>query len=69
MADQATTTRHGYTDLAGASEYLDCSPRTVRRMIAIGVLPAYRVGGRLLRVRLADLDAATRRIPTVGGAA
>jgi excisionase family DNA binding protein len=40
------------------------SERTIRRWIAIGVLPAMRVGPTAIRVDVADLDSITRRIPT-----
>lgn len=50
-----------------AAAYVPCSPKTLRRRIADGTVPAYRFG-RLLRVDLNELDAALRKIP-VGGAA
>lgn len=43
--------------LSAAAEYADVHPRTIRRYIAAGRLRAYRVGPRLLKVDLADLDA------------
>lgn len=46
-----------------AAIYLNVSTRTIRRYIAQGKLPAYRVGGTLVRVDQADLDALVRRIP------
>jgi excisionase family DNA binding protein len=42
--------------LADAAELLDVSLKTVRRRIADGTLPAYRVG-KLIRIRREDLDA------------
>ena len=45
------------------ADYLSCSKQTVRRYIAAGELPAYRVGARAVRLRLADIDAMLRRIP------
>ena len=50
-----------------AAARLNISPRTVRRYIAAGRLNAYRVGPRLLKVDLAELDAMLRPIPTAGG--
>lgn len=50
-----------------AAEYLGVTDRTLRRMIAAGELPAYRLGKRLLRLDARDLDAMLRPIPTVGG--
>ena len=35
---------------------------TLRRRIATGVLPASRIGARLIRVRIADLDRVCRPI-------
>ncbi|WP_367618435.1 excisionase family DNA-binding protein [Luteococcus sp.] len=44
-----------------AARRLGVCPRTVRRMIADGRLPSYRVGDRLIRVQRADVDALVRR--------
>lgn len=49
--------------LARAAERLHVSVRTVRRMIAYGYLPGYRVGPRVLRVHADDVAAALRRLP------
>ena len=40
------------------------SSKTVRRWIAAGLLPAYRVGPRLIRIRAADVEALGRLIPS-----
>ena len=53
-------------DLTAAAEYLGVSVITLRRRIAEGRLPAYRLGPRAIRVRIADLDALMQPI---GGAA
>lgn len=42
------------------------SVATIRRRISDGTIPAHRLG-RLIKIRIEDLDAAFRRIPTVGG--
>ncbi|MBE7195957.1 MAG: helix-turn-helix domain-containing protein [Gordonia polyisoprenivorans] len=52
--------------LPSAAEYAGVSVRTLRRYIADGRVRAYRVGPRLIKVDLADLDAMLRPI---GGAA
>jgi excisionase family DNA binding protein len=52
--------------LQEAADYCDVSYRTVRRWIADGRLSAVRVGPRLLKVSIADLDAICQ---PVGGAA
>jgi excisionase family DNA binding protein len=49
-----------------AADYADVSTRTIRRYIADGRLTGYRVGPRLVKVDLADLDALVRPIPTAG---
>jgi len=38
-------------------------------MIADGEIAGYRLGKRLLRIDLAELDSLMRRIPTAGGGA
>ncbi|GAB3253190.1 hypothetical protein GCM10027425_12280 [Alteromonas gracilis] len=43
------------------------STKTIRRMISRGELPAYRFGKRLIRIPMADLEAAMRPIPSAGG--
>ena len=53
--------------IPNAAEYVDVSTKTVRRMIARGDLTGYRVGPRLIRVDLNELDAMLRPIPTAGG--
>jgi len=50
--------------IAEAAEHIGTSERTVRRYIAAGRLAGYRVGPRLIRVDLAQLDAMLRQIPT-----
>ena len=57
------TERPTYLSLQTAAELHDVSVKTIRRRIADGTLPAYRVGGQL-RVREADLDALAIRVPT-----
>lgn len=53
---------------AEAAEYLGVTERTIRNYIARGTLPGHRVqGSRLVRIRLSDVDALLRPIPTGGG--
>lgn len=52
--------------LSKAAEYLDTSPRTVRRAISEGRLTGYRFGPRSLRVDLNEVDAVIRVVPTTG---
>lgn len=51
-----------YVGMGGAARRYDVSERTIRRLIAEGDLPAYRVG-RQIRIRVADLDALATPIP------
>jgi excisionase family DNA binding protein len=52
-------------DLVDAAAYAHLSVKTLRRKIAQGHLTAYRVaGGRRLRVRVEDVEALFRRVPT-----
>ncbi|XTP37160.1 excisionase family DNA-binding protein [Mycobacterium sp. TJFP1] len=55
-----------YAKLAEAAEYLGCTDRTIRQMIADGRLTGYRNGKRLVRVDLNEIDAAMKPF---GGAA
>jgi len=54
--------------IADAAELAGVNPKTIRRRIADGTLNGYRVGPRLIRVDLAELDALLRPIPTAGSA-
>ena len=42
--------------VAQTAEYLQLSEKTVRRLINKGVLPASKLGDRLLRIRSSDID-------------
>jgi excisionase family DNA binding protein len=44
------------------------NPRTIRRYISEGRLPAYRLGPRLIRVKVVDSDQLLRPIYTTGSA-
>lgn len=59
-----TTTRR-LVGLATAAEYADVSVRTLRRYIAQGRLGGYRVGPRLVKVDLNEVDQLARPIPTM----
>ena len=53
-----------WASLAAACEYAgDLSEHTMRDWIRRGILPAYRIGPRLLQVDLNDLDGLRRRVP------
>ena len=53
--------------IEGAADMLAVHPRTIRRYISSGDLPAYRIGTRHIRVRTSDVDALLTPIPTAGG--
>lgn len=56
-----------FVGLTEAATRAGVSPRTIRRYIAAGHLPAYRLGPRLIRVAVADLDALVRPVAIAGG--
>jgi excisionase family DNA binding protein len=60
-------TQRQIAPLAVAAEHTGVSIQTIRRYIAAGRLTGYRVGPRMIRVDLAEVDALLHRIPTVGG--
>jgi excisionase family DNA binding protein len=49
-----------------AAKQLECSTRTIRRLIASGQLTGIRVSGRLLRIPQAEVGRVGTRIPTAG---
>lgn len=53
-----------YVSLDEAAESMSVSVRTIRRWIAAGTLPAYRCGKRAIRIKLDDLEATPRKMPT-----
>ena len=53
-----------YLSLEQASKVMSLSVKTIRRRIADGTIPAYQCGRRPIRIRLDDLEAALRRIPS-----
>lgn len=55
-----------YLSLEEAAQVMSLSVKTIRRRIADGTIPAYQCGRRPIRIRLDELEAALRPIPTVG---
>lgn len=53
-----------YVSLEEAAEMMSLSTRTIRRRISDGTIPAYQCGRRPIRIRLDELEAALRRIPS-----
>lgn len=58
---------HELGSVKEAAERYGCSPDTVRRWVAQGMLDAYRLGPRLLRIDLTADDRLLRRIQTRRG--
>jgi excisionase family DNA binding protein len=61
--------RRRLADLKTGAEYLGVNERTIRRRIADGTIAGYRLGNRIIRVDLNELDQALQPIPTGRGAA
>lgn len=66
MATIKTITPRRLVPLAGAAEYASVHPRTLRRRIADGSLTGYRLGPRVIRVDLNEIDQLLAPVP-VGG--
>lgn len=49
---------------AQAAQILGVCTRTIRRRISAGELPAYKIGHKAIRIKIADLDRISRRIPS-----
>jgi excisionase family DNA binding protein len=56
--------RHTYITQQQAAEYLGVTDRTIRQMIADQRLRAYRLGPRVIRLRLDEVEAALQ--PVIG---
>ncbi len=50
-------TKRQAVDITNAAAYLGVSHKTIRRLIASGKLPAFRVAGRAIRVYADDVEA------------
>jgi excisionase family DNA binding protein len=56
-------TRITYISLQEAAQRLQVTPPTIRRMISRGEIVGYRLGPRVIRVDLDELDRVARVIP------
>ena len=55
-----------YLSIEEAAEVMSLSTKTIRRRISDGSIPAYRCGRRNIRIRLDELEAAFRQLPSAG---
>lgn len=60
----ATKSTRRLVSLDAAATYAACSTKTLRRRISDGSLTGYRLGPRLLRIDLDELDAMLRPVPS-----
>jgi excisionase family DNA binding protein len=63
MTLPANTYTQRLVSLQDAAAYADVSTRTIRRYIADGRLRAFRLGPRLIKIGLADLDRLAAPVP------
>jgi excisionase family DNA binding protein len=56
-----------YASLSAAADYLGVNEKTIRRHIAVGRITGYRLGNRLIRIDLNELDQVMRPLPSAGG--
>ena len=54
-----------YVSIDEAAQIMSLSRRTIRRRISDGTIPTYQCGARAIRIPLAELQAALKRIPTM----
>jgi excisionase family DNA binding protein len=66
MSTIDSTKPGAFISLTQAAEMLNISVPTLRRRIAAGELPAFRSGRRIIRIRVSDLEAILRRVPSTG---
>lgn len=69
MAKNTATAARRLASINQAAEYAAVSTKTIRRRIADGTLTGYRMGSRIIRVDLDELDSLLREIPTTDGQA
>jgi excisionase family DNA binding protein len=55
-----------YIGIPEAATYLDVDHKTIRRLITSGKLAGYRLGNRVIKVKVSDLDAV---LTPIGGGA
>jgi hypothetical protein len=65
MPATAAPSRRRYASVRKAAEAFDVNPRTIHDWICAGLISSYRVGPRLIKVDLDEIERrAIRQIPT-----
>ena len=64
LSDEQSEAYLDFLNIKQSAEFLICSQDTIRNRIADGSLPAYRFGGRLIRVKKSDLEKLFHQIPS-----
>lgn len=67
MASRHRIVESRYVPLKEGADYLSITEQSLRRFIAEGRIPGYRLGKRALRVDRHDLDALLAPIPNASG--
>jgi excisionase family DNA binding protein len=53
-----TNTSDRYLTIGEAADYLNVAPLTIKKMLRDGRLPGYKLGPRVVRIRLSDIESA-----------
>ena len=64
--DRVTAEAQRFVSQDTAAARWDVSVDTIRRLIRTGKIAGYRLNGRIIRVDVAEVDAAFKPIPTSG---
>jgi excisionase family DNA binding protein len=67
MPHPSPTVPRRYASLDEAADYIGVNEKTIRRHIAAGRITGYRLGNRLVRIDLNELDEVMRPIPAGSG--
>lgn len=69
MSKSPASSHRRLVTIGQAAAYASVNPRTIRRRISDGSLTGYRLGPRIIRINLNELDDILTPIPTVGNIA
>ncbi|MBA2559759.1 MAG: helix-turn-helix domain-containing protein [Propionibacteriales bacterium] len=67
MPQTTKAARRTLVSINETATHLGCTTRTIRRYIAEGRLTGYRLGPRLVRLDLSEVESLLRPIPTARG--